>query len=115
MTGVQVGRVMLNISADVFEAGDRKGTIIDSGTTLAYLPELIYEPLVTMVLNNARALSIGEPHYKCEMSQMTIFDFVLSCRFSLGNTIWKFKLFMENINVFSTQRGIERSEFDYFL
>lgn len=67
MTGVQVGRVMLNISADVFEAGDRKGTIIDSGTTLAYLPELIYEPLVTMILSRQHNLEVQTIHgeYKC--------------------------------------------------
>ena len=49
MTAVQVGQVFLNISIEVFESGDRKGTIIDSGTTLAYLPEMVYEPLVSKV------------------------------------------------------------------
>ena len=49
MTAVEVGRDFLNLPTDVFEIGDKKGTIIDSGTTLAYLPELIYEPLVTKV------------------------------------------------------------------
>jgi hypothetical protein len=49
MTSVQVGHIKLNISKEVFEAGDRKGTIIDSGTTLAYLPEMVYEPLVSKV------------------------------------------------------------------
>ncbi|PRQ38098.1 putative aspartic peptidase A1 family, xylanase inhibitor [Rosa chinensis] len=44
MKAVQVGRAFLNISIDVFEAGDRKGTITDSGTTLAYLPDVVYEP-----------------------------------------------------------------------
>lgn len=49
MTAVQIGRTFLNLPADVFEVGDRKGTIIDSGTTLAYLPEVVYEPLVSKV------------------------------------------------------------------
>ena len=49
MTAVQVGRTFLNLPNDVFEIGDRKGTIIDSGTTLAYLPEMVYEPLVNKV------------------------------------------------------------------
>lgn len=49
MTAVQVGQVLLNLSNEVFEVGDRKGTIIDSGTTLAYLPEMVYEPLVSKV------------------------------------------------------------------
>ncbi|CAL5434664.1 unnamed protein product [Camellia sinensis] len=51
MTAVEVGRDFLNLPTDVFEIGDKKGTIIDSGTTLAYLPELIYEPLVTKILS----------------------------------------------------------------
>lgn len=49
MKAVQVGLSFLNISTDVFEAGDRQGTIIDSGTTLAYLPDVVYEPLVSKV------------------------------------------------------------------
>lgn len=51
MTAVEVGRDFLNLPTDVFEIGDKKGTIIDSGTTLAYLPELIYEPLVKKILS----------------------------------------------------------------
>ncbi|KAH1238638.1 Aspartic proteinase-like protein 2 [Glycine max] len=46
MTAVQVGHTFLSLSTDTSAQGDRKGTIIDSGTTLAYLPEGIYEPLV---------------------------------------------------------------------
>lgn len=49
MTGVRVGHTFLSIPTDASEAGDRRGTIIDSGTTLAYLPEWIYEPLVYKV------------------------------------------------------------------
>lgn len=49
MTAVQVGHDFLNLTTDIFEAGDRKGTIIDSGTTLAYLPDMVYEPLVSKV------------------------------------------------------------------
>lgn len=51
MTAVQVGRDFLNLPTDVFEAGDRKGATIDSGTTLAYLPEMVYGPLVRKVYN----------------------------------------------------------------
>lgn len=49
MTAVQVGLDFLNLPTDVFGVGDNKGTIIDSGTTLAYLPEMVYEPLVSKV------------------------------------------------------------------
>lgn len=49
MTAVQVGHDFLDLPIEVFEAGDWKGAIIDSGTTLAYLPEMVYEPLVSKV------------------------------------------------------------------
>ncbi|PRQ38102.1 putative nepenthesin [Rosa chinensis] len=58
MKAVQVGHAFLNISTDVFEAGDRKGTIIDSGTTLAYLPDVVYEPLVSKILSQQPDLKI---------------------------------------------------------
>lgn len=49
MTGVEVGHEFLNLTVDVFATGEKKGTIIDSGTTLAYLPEVIYKALVRKV------------------------------------------------------------------
>jgi hypothetical protein len=49
MTAVQVGNETLNLPTGVFEAGEQKGTIIDIGTTLAYLPEVVYEPLLNIV------------------------------------------------------------------
>lgn len=51
MTAVEVGFQFLNLSAEVFTNGVNKGVIIDSGTTLAYLPEVIYGPLVKKVLD----------------------------------------------------------------
>lgn len=49
MTAVQVGQTFLPLSTDASEQRDMNGTIIDSGTTLAYLPEGIYEPLIYKV------------------------------------------------------------------
>ena len=49
MTAIDVGLDFLNLTTDVFEIGDKKGTILDSGTTLAYLPQIIYDPLVSKV------------------------------------------------------------------
>jgi len=49
MTAIQVGHTFLNLSTDASEQRDSKGTIIDSGTTLAYLPDGIYQPLVYKV------------------------------------------------------------------
>lgn len=52
MKGVEVGGSLLELPSDIFDSGDRKGTIVDSGTTLAYLPSTIYEPLMNKVSVN---------------------------------------------------------------
>lgn len=46
---IEVGGDFLSLPSDTFENGLQKGTIIDSGTTLAYLPEVVYETLVPKV------------------------------------------------------------------
>ncbi|KAL6293660.1 hypothetical protein ACE6H2_001802 [Prunus campanulata] len=67
MKAVQVGRSFLNLPTDVFEAGDRKGTIIDSGTTLAYLPDVVYGPLVSKIISQQKDLNVQTVHgeYTC--------------------------------------------------
>ncbi|KAI3917140.1 hypothetical protein MKX01_003589 [Papaver californicum] len=45
MESFQVGNKILDIPKRVFQAGNETGTIIDSGTTLAYLPGEIFDPL----------------------------------------------------------------------
>ncbi|KAG5531004.1 hypothetical protein RHGRI_025829 [Rhododendron griersonianum] len=67
MTAVEVGREFLNLTGDVFEIGNKKGTIIDSGTTLAYLPQVIYEPLVKTILSWQSDLKLRTLHdqYLC--------------------------------------------------
>ncbi|XP_075662674.1 aspartic proteinase 36-like [Castanea sativa] len=76
MTAVQVGQVFLNISIEVFEAGDRKGTVIDSGTTLAYLPELVYEPLVSKIISQQPGLNVQtvRDEYTCFQYSESIDD-----------------------------------------
>ncbi|KHN15578.1 Aspartic proteinase-like protein 2 [Glycine soja] len=67
MTAVQVGHTFLSLSTDTSAQGDRKGTIIDSGTTLAYLPEGIYEPLVYKMISQHPDLKVQTLHdeYTC--------------------------------------------------
>ena len=49
MTAIEVGHAMLSLPTEVFTVGDTKGAIIDSGTTLAYFPEIVYQQLVVKV------------------------------------------------------------------
>lgn len=50
LKGIKVGSSLLQLPTDIFETGDRKGTIIDSGTTLTYLPETAYKAVWDKVL-----------------------------------------------------------------
>ncbi|CAK7348097.1 unnamed protein product [Dovyalis caffra] len=88
MTAVQVGRDFLKLPTDVFEAGDRKGAIIDSGTTLAYLPEMVYELLVSKIISQQPDLKVHTVHdeYKC---------FQYSGRYSIQND--RSRAFGENL------------------
>ncbi|KAK8488311.1 hypothetical protein V6N11_068439 [Hibiscus sabdariffa] len=67
MTAVQIGHDFLNFTTNIFESGDLPETIIDSGTTLAYLPEIIYEPLVSKILSQQPHLKLQTVNddYKC--------------------------------------------------
>ncbi|KAI3900854.1 hypothetical protein MKW92_017611 [Papaver armeniacum] len=65
MKSIQVGNSVLDISQ--FEAGEGKRTIVDSGTTLAYLPGPIFNPFRLMILTSQVNLStrIVDDHYEC--------------------------------------------------
>lgn len=67
MTAVQVGQTFLPLSTDASEQRDMNGTIIDSGTTLAYLPEGIYEPLIYKIISQQPDLKVQTLHdeYTC--------------------------------------------------
>ncbi|KAL1298258.1 hypothetical protein HN51_042638 [Arachis hypogaea] len=47
---IEVGSDILQLPTDIFDSGSGKGTVIDSGTTLAYLPSMVYDQLISKVL-----------------------------------------------------------------
>lgn len=49
MKGIEVGGAFLQLPAYLFDTGDRKGTIIDSGTTMTYLPDEAYQAVMKAV------------------------------------------------------------------
>ncbi|PPD70622.1 hypothetical protein GOBAR_DD32496 [Gossypium barbadense] len=67
MKDIEVGGDLLRLPSDIFDSGDQKGTIVDSGTTLAYLPSSIYEPLMTKILSQQPALNLHtvEDQFTC--------------------------------------------------
>lgn len=50
---IDVGGTTLQLLANIFETAEMKGTFIDSGTTLAYLPEIVYKELMLAVWQKA--------------------------------------------------------------
>ncbi|KAF5454894.1 hypothetical protein F2P56_024526 [Juglans regia] len=64
---IEVGGEALSLPSDIFENGFRKGTIIDSGTTLAYLPEVVYETLVPKIMAQQPGLKLHtvEDQFTC--------------------------------------------------
>nr|XP_016515427.1 PREDICTED: aspartic proteinase-like protein 2 [Nicotiana tabacum] len=50
MKGIEVNGKALDIPTTIFDAGSNRGTIIDSGTTLAYLPNKVYSALMSKLM-----------------------------------------------------------------
>ena len=46
---IEVDKDFLDLPTDLFDTGSSRPTIIDSGTTLAYFPEKIYDQLMAKV------------------------------------------------------------------
>lgn len=49
LKAVEVGGTVLQLPTDLFGSGSVGGAIIDSGTTLAYLPEAVYNRVFNAV------------------------------------------------------------------
>ncbi|CAN1253257.1 Aspartic proteinase 36 [Linum perenne] len=89
MTAVQVGHDVLNLPADVFEAGERKGAIIDSGTTLAYLPEMIYKPLLECIMFVDLIFYFARIYYNiCFHSYRSVDDAFPNVTFYFANSLF---------------------------
>uniref|UniRef100_A0A0E0GZ88 Peptidase A1 domain-containing protein n=1 Tax=Oryza nivara TaxID=4536 RepID=A0A0E0GZ88_ORYNI len=46
LKSIDVGGTALKLPSHMFDTGEKKGTIIDSGTTLTYLPEIVYKEIM---------------------------------------------------------------------
>lgn len=49
LKNIEVDGDVLQLPSDIFDSGNGKGTVIDSGTTLAYLPVIVYDQLIPKV------------------------------------------------------------------
>ncbi|XP_076885507.1 aspartic proteinase 36-like [Bidens hawaiensis] len=67
---IEVGAQFLNLSTSTNASGDKRRTIIDSGTTLAYLPDAIYKSMVNEIVAAQPDLRLRTLH-----DQYTCFEF----------------------------------------
>ncbi|KAH6757854.1 Eukaryotic aspartyl protease family protein [Perilla frutescens var. hirtella] len=67
LKSVEVGGQFLNLPTDLFDTGSSRGTIIDSGTTLAYLPSEVYQQLLDRMMAQHPDLQTHtvEEQFKC--------------------------------------------------
>ncbi|XP_057960264.1 aspartic proteinase 36 [Malania oleifera] len=89
MTAVEVGGELLNLPTNLFEVGNNKGTIIDSGTTLAYLPEVVYEPLVKKIISQQSDLKMHtvDNQYTCFEYSESVDDGFPNVTFHFENSL----------------------------
>ncbi|CAD6264909.1 unnamed protein product [Miscanthus lutarioriparius] len=57
---INVGGTTLELPTDIFKPDDKKGTIIDSGTTLTYLPELVFKKVMLAVFNKHQDIAFHD-------------------------------------------------------
>ncbi|KAL0322290.1 UNVERIFIED_CONTAM: Aspartic proteinase-like protein 2 [Sesamum calycinum] len=67
LKAIEVGGQFLNLPTDSFDTGSSRGTIIDSGTTLAYLPSEVYQQLMNKVTGQQPKMEthVVERQFKC--------------------------------------------------
>ncbi|KAJ9558887.1 hypothetical protein OSB04_013501 [Centaurea solstitialis] len=67
VTGIKVGTEYLNLSTDSYGRREKRRAIIDSGTTLAYLPEVIYESLLKRIVEGQSGMRLTtlQHQYTC--------------------------------------------------
>ncbi|KAJ0237223.1 Eukaryotic aspartyl protease family protein [Hirschfeldia incana] len=58
LNSIEVGNTVLQLSSGAFDSGDDKGVIVDSGTTLVYLPGSVYKPLISEILASHPELTL---------------------------------------------------------
>ncbi|CAM8893340.1 unnamed protein product [Rhodiola kirilowii] len=91
MKSIEVGNKTLNISTDVLGLGKNKqGAIIDSGTTLAYLPREIYEPLFNEIFSEHSEMKIHtiEDQYRCFRYSDSVDDAFPNVTFHFNNSLF---------------------------
>ncbi|KAI3942360.1 hypothetical protein MKW92_040540 [Papaver armeniacum] len=107
MKSIQVGNSIQDISK--FEAEAGKGTVVDSGTTLAYFPRAILDPLKQMILSSQPNLTthLVEDFFECFYFDKSIDDSFPSVTFGFENSL--------QLSVYPRDYLIQRKNEEYCL
>ncbi|KAK1570827.1 hypothetical protein Q3G72_007629 [Acer saccharum] len=83
------GDVLQQLPTDLFETGGQRGTIIDSGTTLAYLPSDLFEPMMAKILDRQQGLQLHtvEDQFSCFKFSQNIDDGFPPVKFHFENSL----------------------------
>ncbi|KAE9448025.1 hypothetical protein C3L33_20068, partial [Rhododendron williamsianum] len=86
---VKVGRDLLQISTDVLDSDVGTSMVIDSGTTLAYLADELYNPLITKVLASQPNLKLHtvEQQFTCFQFTENVDDGFPAVTFGFENSL----------------------------
>jgi hypothetical protein len=89
MKSVEVGGDVLQLTTDVFDTGARRGTIIDSGTTLAYLPDEVFNPLMAKIMAGQPSLKTHtvDQQFKCFFYSQNVDNGFPIVRFHFENSL----------------------------
>ncbi|VVA14031.1 PREDICTED: aspartic [Prunus dulcis] len=88
MEAVEVGGDVVQLPTDIFDTGDKEGTIIDSGTTLAYLPEEVYQPVMSKIFASQPDLKLHtvDEQFKCFQYSKSVDDGFPVVKFHFKNS-----------------------------
>lgn len=88
LKSIDVGGISLQLPTSLFANGATTGTIIDSGTTLAYLPEPAYNQLMDAILSSQPSLRVARTgQFSCFRYSESVDDGFPSVTFHFENAL----------------------------
>ncbi|XP_057472127.1 aspartic proteinase 36-like [Actinidia eriantha] len=89
LKSVKMGRDDLQLPSDIFDADTGTSMVIDSGTTLAYLADELYNPLITKVLAAQPDLKLHtvDQQFKCFQFTKNVDDGFPAITFGFENSL----------------------------
>uniref|UniRef100_J3LWT7 Peptidase A1 domain-containing protein n=2 Tax=Oryza brachyantha TaxID=4533 RepID=J3LWT7_ORYBR len=85
LTSIDVDNTALQIPANIFGTTDSKGTMVDSGTALAYLPGIVYSELMLAIFAKHKNITLRN------VDDLECFEYLNSTNDGFPNITFKFQ------------------------